>query len=84
MSIYHTFVGMKKRAFQSDLFLRKIEPSEKDFWAYVIAECLYRLNDKNVKDCDCMIHQEQRKKLKAGLEKVIDIRHEEVHKRINS
>ena len=65
---------MKKRAFESTLFLRKIQPDDKDFWYYVIAECLFQLNSKNIKDCECMIHKEQREKLKKTLDKAIDIR----------
>ena len=72
---------MKKRQFESELFLRTIKPDEEDFWLYVIAECLFRLNDKNVKNCECQIHTEQRERLKTALDKALKIRIGEFQRR---
>lgn len=65
---------MNKKEFQSLLFRRRIRPEEKDYWSYVVAECLFRLEDKNIKECDCIEHSTERDKLKAALEKAIKLR----------
>ena len=45
---------MVKKAFHSQLFRRKIEVSEPDYWAIVYAETLYRIKDLEIQNCSCM------------------------------
>jgi hypothetical protein len=64
---------MKAKVFKSLLFNRNIDPKEKDYWSFVVAEILYRLEDKNVKECCCIEHTAQRNKLKDALEKTMKL-----------
>ena len=44
---------MEKKAFHSQLFRRKIEVSEPDYWMYLYAEALYRLKQLEDLNCPC-------------------------------
>ncbi|MGD1007954.1 MAG: hypothetical protein ABR980_12080 [Ignavibacteriaceae bacterium] len=59
---------MKPKEFDSLLFRRKIFPNVQGYWSYALSEILYRLDDKNMKECNCMEHMSQREKLLTALE----------------
>jgi hypothetical protein len=44
---------MRKKEFQSQLFRRKINVYELDYWPIVHAETLYRIKDLEIKKCSC-------------------------------
>ena len=44
---------MEKKSFQSQLFRRKIEVCEKDYWSIVFAETLFRIDDLEIRKCTC-------------------------------
>ena len=44
---------MKKKVFQSQLFRRKIEVSEQDYWSIVYGETLFRIDDLEFRKCPC-------------------------------
>jgi len=44
---------MEKKEFQSQLFRRKINIYEPDYWPLVHAETLYRIKDLVIKQCSC-------------------------------
>ena len=44
---------MNKKPFHSQLFRRKIEVCEPDYWAIVHGETLYRINDLEIRKCTC-------------------------------
>jgi len=44
---------MERKAFQSQLFRRKIEVNVPDYWSIVWAETLFRIDDLEVRKCTC-------------------------------
>jgi len=44
---------MEKKAFRSQLFRRKIDVNETDYWSIVWAETLFRIDDLEVRKCSC-------------------------------
>ncbi len=44
---------MEKKSFHSQLFRRKIEVSEPDYWAIVHGETIFRIYDLEVRKCAC-------------------------------
>ena len=44
---------MEKKSFQSQLFRRKIEVSEQDYWPIVYSETLFRIDDLEFRKCSC-------------------------------
>jgi hypothetical protein len=49
----YLFIKIKKR-FYSELFQTYIEPTEKNFSSFVIAELLFRIYNLESNKCDCM------------------------------
>mgnify|MGYP003476709152 FL=1 len=45
--------SMVKKEFQSQLFRRKIEVSEPDYWSIVYGETLFRIDDLEFRKCTC-------------------------------
>jgi len=44
---------MEKKAFRSQLFRRKIDVYESDYWSIVWAETLFRIDDLEFRKCTC-------------------------------
>lgn len=44
---------MEKKAFISRLFNRKVLETEKDYWAFLYAETLFRINQIDDLNCPC-------------------------------
>jgi hypothetical protein len=45
---------MSKKDFYSKLFKKHISELDENYWAYVKAETLYRIDDMLEKECSCM------------------------------
>ena len=54
---------MAKKIFWSQLFVRKIQTDDPEYWQKAYAELLYRLDDYNEKNCSCMLCNEKKNKL---------------------
>ena len=53
---YHTGIhlySMNKKVFHSQLFRRKIEVFEQDYWSIVYGETLFRIDDLEFRKCPC-------------------------------
>ena len=57
---------MKKKVFHSQLFRRKIEISEQNYWSIVFGETLFRIDDLEFRKCTCF-------KCRQDLEKYKDL-----------
>jgi hypothetical protein len=44
---------MEKKAFHSQLFRRKIEVSEPEYWSIVYSVTLFRIDDLEIRKCSC-------------------------------
>ena len=58
---------MEKKAFQSQLYRRKIEVSEPDYWSMVYGETLYRIDDLEFRKCTCFKCSQDLEKYKEFL-----------------
>jgi len=75
-------IKMTRRKFKSYLFHRDINPKEKDFFALVKAELLYRIFDLDEKNCSCMGCTQNIEKYYAFLQKILKDEREAIKKEV--
>lgn len=63
--------SMEKKEFQSQLFRRKINVYEQDYWPLVHAETLYRIKDLEIKKCPCFKCMQDLDRLNEYLKKLM-------------
>ncbi len=74
MNAIHLY-GMRRKEFKSRLFKKKIKPDEIDYWFFLYAETLYRLNQLKDLKCTCSYCYSEKLKLEHIIRQMEEDQH---------